>query len=453
LSGIVSLIAGGIEKSLKEGFKTVINPDGTFGKEEPFNVQEYIKELEKEIEQVKEVIKEEFKEAKEVTPEEMEKIKPETKTQLLKSEAGYGMEIRDGEMFMKLAFTPELNFNIVKLGLELSLLTNGQDITFFEIGFRYGEINLPSFGLRYGIVDNYNLGYGLIANRYSTNQLDSFRIRLEKPNQFGVNLLIPSPYKLRLVWDPNKGVQYELSENPLTTYGVRVFYRPLARLELGINAMADLDATYTKQQLIAGIDAGYFIAKDIVAYASFAQRIIHNGINFTVNPDVASENGLIAGIQARFLGFINAEVQLRSISDNFTFGYFDAFYEKNKAKDNLPTITPSTRRINGLFAGLNARIMNIAELLVLYEAYENLLPSLHGELAVRIGPRINGLLIYEQKNIPLGPFSFITENTKIYGQVQYPLAQNIDMIIKVLRTFDSQGNPIDYYTVDTKIYF
>ncbi|MCX7845590.1 MAG: FecR family protein, partial [Dictyoglomaceae bacterium] len=46
LSGIVSLIAGGIEKSLKEGFKTVINPDGTFGKEEPFNVQEYIKELE-----------------------------------------------------------------------------------------------------------------------------------------------------------------------------------------------------------------------------------------------------------------------------------------------------------------------------------------------------------------------------------------------------------------------
>ncbi|MCS7202165.1 MAG: FecR family protein [Dictyoglomus sp.] len=453
LSGIVSLIAGGIEKNLKEGFKTVINPDGTFGKEDPFNVQEYIKELEKEIEQVKEVIKEELKEAKEVTPEEMEKMKPETKTQLLKSEAGYGMEIRDGEMFMKLAFTPELNFNIVKLGLELSLLTNGEGNTFFEIGFRYGEINLPSFGVRYGTIDGYNLGYGLIANRYSTNQLDSFRIRLEKPNQFGVNLLIPSPFKLRLVWNPSKGIQYELSENPLTTYGIRVFYRPLAKLELGINAMADLDATYTKQQLIAGVDAGYFITKDIVAYASFAQRIIHNGINFTIDPNVASENGLIAGIKANFLGFIEAQIQLRSISDNFTFGYFDAFYEKNKAKDNLPAITPPTKRINGILAGLNAKIMNIAELLVLYEAYENLFPSLHGELAVRIGPRINGQLIYEQKNIPLGPFSFITENTKIYGQVQYPLAQNIDIIIKILRTFDSQGNPIDYYTVDTKIYF
>lgn len=453
LSGIVSLIAGGIEKSLKEGIQTVINPDGTFGEEKPFNVKEYIKELEKEIEAVKEVIKEELKEAKEVKPEEMEKIKPETKTQLLKNEGGYGMEVRDGEMFMKFAFTPELNLNVIKLGLELSLLTNGKETTLFEIGFRYGELNLPSFGLRYGVVDNYNLGYGLIANRYSTNQLDSFLIRWNISQKFGLNLLAPSPYKLRLVWDPNRGILSELLENPITTYGIRAFYRPISKLEFGINTMADLDSTYTKQQLIAGVDAGYFITKDIVAYASFAQRIIHNGVNLSDDPDVASENGFIAGIQAKFLGFINAEIQLRSVSDNFTLGYFDSFYEKNKAKDNLPGITPPTKRINGLLAGMNARIINIAELLILYEAYQDLLPSLHGELAVRIGPRINGLLIYEQKDIPPGPFSFITENTKIYGQAQYPLAQNIDIIIKILRTFDSEGNPVDYYTMDTKIYF
>ncbi len=453
LSGIVSLIAGGIEKSIGEGIQVIVNPDETFGVERPFNIQEYIRELEKEIEKVEEAIKEELKEAKKVTPEEMEKMKPETKTQLLKNEAGYGVESRDGEMFIKFAFTPELNFNVVKLGLELSLLTNGQGTTFFEIGFRYGEVNLPSFGLRYGVVDNYNLGYGLIANRYSTNQMDSFLIRLEKPQKFGLNLLISSPYKLRLIWDPNRGIMSELSENPITTYGMRVFYRPISKLELGINAMADLDATYTKQQLILGVDAGYFITKDIVAYASLAQRIIHDGVNLSQEPKVASENGIIAGVQAKFLGFINAEIQLRSISDNFTLGYFDAFYEKNKAKDNLPGITPSTKRINGILAGINSRIMNIAEFLILYEAYQDLLPSLHGELAVRIGPRINGLIIYEQKNIPLGPFSLITENTKMYGQVQYPIAQNVDMIIKVLRTFDSQGNAIDYYTVDTKIYF
>lgn len=452
LSGVVSLLAGGIEKSLKEGIQTIINPDGTFGEEKPFNVEEYIKELEKEIEEVKEVVKEELKEAKEVPPEEMEKMKPETKTQLLKNEAGYGMEYRENEMFMKFAFTPELNFNMIKLGLELALLTNGKGTTFFELGFRYGEISLPSFGLRYGVVDNYNLGYGLIANRYSTNELDSFLIRLEKPQKFGTNLLIPSPYKLKLVWDPNVGIRSELLENPITTYGARIFYRPLPKLELGINAMADLDVVYTKQQLIVGADAGYFVTKDIVIYLSGAQRIIHDGENLS-NPYVASENGIIAGVQAKFLEFINAEVQLRSVSDNFTLGYFDAFYEKNKMKGELPEIAPSTGRINGLLAGVNARVMNIAELLILYEAYQNLLPSLHGELAVRISPRVNGLLIYEQKNIPPGAFSFITENTKIYAQAQYPLAQNVDMIIKILRTFNPSGDPVDYYTVDTKIYF
>ncbi len=451
--GVVILVAGEIEKNISEGIQISVNPDGTLGEEKPFNIQEYIKELEKEIEKVEEVIKEELKEAKEVTPEEMEKMKPETKTQLLKNEAVYGVESRDGDMFMKFSFTPELNFNVVKLGLELSLLTNGQGTTLFELGFRYGEVNLPSFGLRYGVVDNYNLGYGLIANRYSTNQLDSILLRIGSPQKMGLNLLIPSPYKLKLVWDPNRGIVSELSENPITTYGMRVFYRPLSKLELGVNAMADLDATYTKQQLIVGADAGYFITKDIIAYASFAQRIIHNGVNLSEDPNVASENGIIAGIQAKFLGFINAEIQLRSVSDNFTLGYFDAFYEKNKAKDRLSEITPATKRINGILVGINSRIMNIAELLILYESYQDLLPSLHGELAVRIGPRINGLVIYEQKDIPLGPFSFITENTKMYGQVQYPIAQNVDMIIKVLRTFDSQGNPIDYYTLDTKIYF
>ncbi|MGB9857971.1 MAG: FecR family protein [Dictyoglomaceae bacterium] len=453
LSGVVLLLAKGIEKSLKEGTQIMINPDGTFGEEKLFNVEEFKKELEKEIEEVKETIKEELKKGEEVTPEKMEKMQPEIKTQLLKNEAGYGMEYRKNEMYVKFAFTPELNFNMVKLGLELALLTNGKGTTLFELGFRYGEIDLPSFGLRYGVVDNYNLGYGLIANRYSTNQLDSFLLRLEKPQKFGINLLVPSPYKLRLTYNPSLGFQTEFSENPITTYGVRLFYRPLSKLELGINAMADLDPTYTKQQLIVGADAGYFLTKDFVAYASFAQRIIHNGKNLSNNSNVASENGIIAGIQAKFLGFINAEVQLRSISDNFTLGYFDAFYEKNKIKGELPEIFPSTGRINGLLVGANSTIMNIAEVLILYEAYQDLLPSLHGELALRIGPRINGLLIYEQKNIPPGPFSFITENTKLYAQATYPIAQNVDMIIKILRTFDPDGDPIDYYTVDTKIYF
>jgi len=453
LSGIVLLVAGGIEKTISEGFQVVVNPDGTFGEVKPFDVKKYKEELEKEIKEIKEEVKEKLgEEAKEVPSEEMEKIKPETKTQILKSEGGYGFENRNGEMFMKLAFTPELNLNILKLGLEVALLNNGKGTTLFELGFRYGEINLPSFGLRYGIVDNYNLGYGLIANRYSTNQLYSFLIRLEKPQKYGVNLLIPSPYKLTLSYDSTQGFQYQLLENPLTTYGIRLFYRPLSKLELGINAMADLDPTYTKQQLIVGADAGYFITRDIIAYMSFAQRVIHDGENLS-NINVASENGFMGGIQAKFLGFINAELQLRSVSDNFTLGYFDSFYEKNKVKGELPPISQSKGRINGLLAGVNSRIMNIAELLILYEAYQDLLPSLHGEFALRIGPRINGLLIYEQKNIPLGQFNFINENTKLYAQAQYPIAQNVDVILKILRTFDPNGEPIDYYSVDTKIYF
>ncbi|PMQ00941.1 MAG: hypothetical protein CBR30_08520 [Dictyoglomus sp. NZ13-RE01] len=450
-AGVVYLAVGGIEKFINEGFKVDIKPDGTLGEIQPFNVQEYRKDIEKEIEGVKGYIEERTK-AEEIPPEKMKEIQPEVKSNIVKYEGGYGTEFRDNELFMKFAFTPEINLQVIKLGLEVALLTNGKGVTLCDLGFRYGELNLPSFGLRYGTIDNFNLGYGLIANRYSTNELHAFLIRIGQQQKFGANLLLPSPYRLRLTYDLSKGLEYEYSENPLSTYGLRLFYRPLSKFEVGINAMGDFDATYTKQQLIVGADAGYFLSKDIVLYASLAQRIIHNGENLT-NTDVASENGIILGLQARFLGFINGEVQLRSISDNFTFGYFDAFYEKNKQTNNLPSITPASTRINGILAGVNSKIMNIAELIILYESLQDRLPSLHGELAVRLSPRINGVLVYEQKDIPIGPFSFITENTKLFGQVQYPIASNIDVIIKILRTFDKDGNPIDYYSVDTKLYF
>ncbi len=336
----------------------------------------------------------------------------------------------------KLSLTPELSFGALKLGLDLSLYTNGEDISYIQAKVKYGELNLPWLGFRYGTIDSFNLGYGLIADRYSTYEMDGIVLRLEDPKKGGVLTLFPSPF--------NRG------ENITSTYALRLFYRPLSRLEIGLNGMFDLDSDLSKRQGIVGIDAGYYFTKNLIGYLTFAQRVIHDGISLE-DKRVLSENGFALGLQMS-VPTLNSilYVQGLSYSDNFTPGYFDAYYERNKILGLLPTITDSIKRINGLILGFDSNILHIISLSMRYESYDYKMPNLYGNLNLSLGERLRASLSYEQDNIS-SPFQFINNNTIFVLNMIYPIAQNVDAILTVKRIYDSDGNPKDIYYLTTKI--
>lgn len=425
LKGVVLFTSKDKTVEVKEGFQSIVRPG------EPPEEPSVIKEIEKFDEETLEEKKEEKKESA-----ILESEKPKREESLLKNSLEYGLFRKDNLILAKLSFTPEISFGIVKLGLDLSLYTNGEDISYIQGRIRYGEINLPWLGLRYGNIDNFNLGYGLIANRYSTYEMDGITLRLEDPRKGGILTLLPSPFNR--------------NENITTTYALRLFYRPLNRLELGVNGMFDLDQETTKQQGIIGADVGYYLTKNIVAYLSFAQRLIHDGISISDNK-VLSQNGLILGLQVD-VPVLNTVFYLQGLNyaNNFTPGYFDAYYEKNKILGQLPGLSEATGRIKGTILGLDSRIFNIASLNISYETFEFETPTLYGNLSLNLSERLSLSLSYEQSNISM-PFKFINPNTILFLNVVYPIAPNVDAVISIKRTYDLYGNPTDVYYITTKI--
>lgn len=427
LKGIVFLSSQDKTVEVKEGFQSLVKPGQT--PEEPSVIKEIYKfdeetPKEKEEKEKKETITSDSKESP-------------NKLYFSENSLDYGLYKKDNLTLAKISFTPELSFGAIKLGLDLSLYTNGEDISYIQGRIKYGEINLPWFGLKYGNIDNFNLGYGLIANRYSTYEMDGVILRLEDPKKGGILTLFPSPFNR--------------NENTTTTYALRAFYKPLNKLEIGLSGMFDLDVDINKRQGIIGIDAGYYLTKNIVAYLSFAQRLIHDGVTLTEDGRVLSENGIIGGIQMSFSN-LNTILYLQGLnySDNFTPAYFNAYYEKNKLINNLPSIVEPTKRINGIIVGLDSNILNIASLNIRYETYDFKTPTLYGNLNVSISQRLSLNLSYEQTNIS-SPFQFITPNTIFILNAVYPIATNVDAIVTIKRTFDSKGNPVDIYFLTTKI--
>lgn len=424
LKGVVLFSAQDRTIEVKEGFQSSVKPGQP--PEEPSEI--------KEIEKFDDETPKEKEKKETITSESKESPK---KLYFTENSLDYGLYKKDNLTLAKISFTPELSLGVIKLGFDLSLYTNGEDISYIQGRIKYGEINLPWIGLKYGNIDNFSLGYGLIANRYSTYDMDGVILRLEDPKKGGFLTLFPSPFNR--------------DENITTTYALRAFYRPLNKLELGINGMFDLDEDIGKRQGIIGADVGYYFTKNIVAYLSFAQRLIHDGISLTEDNRVLSENGIIAGIQMN-VPTLNTTLYLQGLnySDNFTPAYFNAYYEKNKLLNNLPSLAESTRRINGILVGLDSNILNVASLNIRYETYDFKTPTLYGNLNITLGQRLSLNLSYEQTNIS-SPFQFITSNTIFILNAVYPIATNVDAIVTIKRTFDQKGNPVDIYFLTTKI--
>jgi len=431
LKGVVSFSAKDVTVEVKEGFQSIAKPENPPEKPTPITETEKFDEEEEPKEEKPE---EENKEEKPTPPPQ--KGSSESTRLAINNNLDYGLYKKNDLMLAKFSFSPELSFGVLKLGLDLSLYTDGESISYIQGKVRYGELNLPWFGIKYGTIDNFTLGYGLIANRYSTYDMDGIVLRLEDPKRGGILSLFPSPF--------NK------YENLTSTYALRAFYRPLNRLEIGINGMMDMDVEKNKRQAIVGADLSYFLTKNTVIYSSYAQRIIHDGTTIS-DPRVLSENGFALGIQSNF-NLLNTvfSAQLINFSDNFYPGYFDAYYEKNKVIGALPSLEEPVNRIFGLTIDLDTNILNVAFLNINYQSFNGMSPSLYGSFAISLNDRLKLNLLYEQKQIKT-PFTLFNENTIMTLNMTYPLAQNVDAILTIKRTFDSYGNPTDVYFVSTKL--
>uniref|UniRef100_A0A7C3MJ39 FecR protein domain-containing protein n=1 Tax=Dictyoglomus thermophilum TaxID=14 RepID=A0A7C3MJ39_DICTH len=431
LKGVVSFSAKGVTVDVKEGFQSIVKPENP--PENPTPITE-IEKFDEEEKPKEEKPKEEIKEEKPITPPQ--RGSSEGVRLALNNNLDYGLYKKNDLMLAKLSFSPELSFGILKLGLDLSLYTDGESISYIQGKIRYGELNLPWLGIKYGVIDHFTLGYGLIANRYSTYEMEGVVLRLEDPKRGGILTLFPSPF--------NK------YENLTSTYALRAFYRPINRLEIGINGMMDMDVDENKRQAIVGADLSYFLTKNTVIYSSFAQRIIHDGVTIS-DPRVLSENGVALGLQSNFSLFNSVfSVQLINFSDNFYPGYFNAYYEKNKVLKTLSPLKESVNRIFGLTLDLDTNILNIAFLNVNYQSFNGMRPSIYSRFTMSLNERLKMNLLYEQKEIKT-PFMLFNENTIMTLNITYPLAQNVDAILTIKRTFDPYGNPTDIYFVSTKL--
>jgi len=380
--------------------------------------------------------------------------------------------------FQRFSFIPEFTYGKWGLGINLTFEFDGDfklrdldnddkadgwskfsDYLYKIYYLRYGQKGEPIYG-RIGAFDTYTLGHGLI--------MDGFSNTLFYPQvlQLGLNLDVDG----EVVGLPIVGFESVVDDVlDWDVIGLRVYVRPLTSLsypiikdiKFGGSVVMDLDPQEiqlseeygpphdhpdSETVSIVGIDTEAPIFQrgpsSLIAYADWA----------TIN---GKGNGSIIGTTYRYSWF-KLIAQLRFLGEQFVVGYFDPYYEVERALkyDSLDTITDFYM---GYLAGTDLSLFNFASFYFFYSDGFNDPPGprIQAGIGTQEGalPKIDVGLSYDKKDVSGFRDFFKLSDSLFQMKVGYKISSFAKIVFIQQRTFTPSGTSTNQTLVETQFSF
>ena len=290
---------------------------------------------------------------------------------------------------------------------------------------RYAEYDDGVWGLRLGILENMNYGYGLIMDNYSTNTQGS---SLQSNSQLGLSFYTKA-YPI--------GVAAFMARS--NVYGVRltesfwpdlVFGRPLI---LGQTFMADSDGVNTstgvvgRGQAALGIDAAVPLIDNFWDVYSEAASLL--GTDSKKN----NVSGLSLGTIVQFSPQAKFNLRYISFEAGFVPGYFNSQYEVSP----VDLSSTNTAASNGFLATLGLDYAPLFSFSGTYSSFKGYDASLLAVATSEMPNKVKVVVSYEQPKF--GSLSDLSSNNANYkADLYYPMDKNM-VIFHYKRIYLSGG--------------
>ncbi len=319
------------------------------------------------------------------------------------------------------------------LGLDINIPMGDKKPTDIEtVVLRFAEYRTDDFGVRYGIVENYTLGFGLLVNNYSSVSRGSI---IQSNQQTGLTLRYRNGiYGLQAIGTWSR------------FYGVRVTEQVAPLLTLGQYYVTDADGVNFKKtdgtqvsypaQSGFGLDASVPLSTIGVAFLEYAKINNHGA-------------GISAGVNAGY-DFLIARARMtvarRWLDRNFVPGYFNENYETDPI--NVASYEASSTAKDGYFARLDLDVLGKGNGWAMLESYNGSNASLKAEATAVLSDDYWASAGFYQPNFVDFRSLNVEEGAIITGKVGYKVNPYTSVIANYKKAYD----PVQGRIVETQWY-
>ncbi|MFC1567050.1 hypothetical protein ACFL4A_04330 [bacterium] len=380
-------------------------------------------------------------------------------------------------MYSQLSLRPQINLGKLGVGLDLFFYFDENGYLREEdwddaskipekiLYIKYAEKGDP-FYFHIGGMKEYILGHGIIFNNYSNL------------------ILYPDLRKIALAVDVNAGYfGFETITSNIKraeVLGGRFYYRPLhkysfpffRKLGVGISAGTDVNPDNNKdtendQVTIIGFDIDLPILDMglLSTLAFFDIATMELGSAYTddtlTNPAKNGGVGNSVGIMGKF-AFLNYRAEYRSLQNNFSYGYFNSFYEVDRSTKGYTIAGDDEPMREGPYFEAAYSFMDKAHIKASYENYdhdpENKYPWLHAEIVIKPELLLNKLsfaFYYDRRNANTWEEVKDVENEDaiMITEMGYNVGGSVMLVVIEKKTFDRFGRSFRTRTIETRFRF
>ena len=330
-------------------------------------------------------------------------------------------------------YTPDFKLGDLGIGLDINVPIGGADkpTNIDTVVLRYAEYKTPAWGLRYGVLTNVTLGYGLIMNNYTSTVRGSL---MQTNLQTGLRGYFNSGMY---------GLEYLGTWSNL--YAVRLTEKLDGGLMFGQTYITDSNGvnftrtdgtqvTYPAQAAV-GIDAGYPLWSGTV-FAEAGHQVNHgSGLSAGYNLD-----------QNLGIGTVNFKAEYRYIDKNFIPGYFNEDYETNPI--DFASYEAANTSKNGYRVQLGANVLGQGSALAVLEGYQGSNTSLRAEAIAQLSKDYSAWVQYYQPNFVDARSLDLSQGAVITGKLGYKVNPYTMVIINYKKAYD----PVQGKVVETQWY-
>lgn len=326
------------------------------------------------------------------------------------------------------SWNPDLGLGAFRLGLGVNIPTNdpgGRVVD--KVVVRYAQYDSQRWGFRYGVINNYTLGYGLLVNNYTSAQTGL----VQSNQQSG----------LRVYY--NQGIYGVEGMGTWSKFqAFRITEEIMPRLTLGQYYAGDSDGidflrpdgtrvVYPSQSGF-GLDAGYSVWNGGVVFAEYAKMNNHgSGFSTGFNQDIDI-----------FIGKANFRAERRFIDRNFVPGYFNENYETDPI--DIASYEASSTSKNGYKVQAGATVLSLGNIWAVLEGYEGSNTTLNGYASARLGDSYFVEAGYSQQNFIDARSLTLDQGAVITGKLGYKVNPFTTVIANYKQYYDPSAGRVVY---------
>ncbi|OGC15565.1 hypothetical protein A3J90_07175 [candidate division WOR-1 bacterium RIFOXYC2_FULL_37_10] len=336
-----------------------------------------------------------------------------------------------------ISWRPDFRLGAWGVGLAVNIpVGNNKPEGYDTVVFRYAEYNDGIKGLRYGMLDGYTWGHGLLMKNYSSRNSGPIT---QNNNQTAFKGYFNAE---------RVGAEFFTTWSHL--YGVRLTERAHQLLILGQSYITDadgvpvknIDGTTTIYPSVSGlaIDASVPLPMNFVGYAETAALMM------TSNSAVGSTIGINWGFNALvFAALFDAGYRING--KNFVPGYFNGNYETNPI--NLTSYEASSKEKNGYIAEVNLLFSSLLQADVIYEYYNGSNAVLNGKASAKYD-KYTASAYFEQPKFTDFRSLNLEQGAIIGMTVGYDINDNMTLFAHYKKAYDPTAGKViesQYYEV------